>query len=128
MVVPGRVVGHVVQKIEYAYVLIEAEGVGEEADHGDWDSEVSAAHAIAGSVAIAVRTPIEGEVDLRVLRVVPEEDLLPLLVFAGRLESPGSGFVICDPLGTFRIEFVSSGAFEVRVDDHQAAEVQVLVG
>lgn len=128
MVVPGRVIGRVVQQIEFGYVLIEAEGAREESDHGDWDAGIDVSHTIAGAVAIAVRVPIEGEVDLRVLRTAWKEDLLPLLVFAGRLESAGGGFVLSGPLETFRIEFASSGSFEVWVDDHPATQVQVVVG
>ena len=123
----GQVVGQVSKKIEFAYLLLEAEEARGVADHDDWDGGSCSPHLSAGSLAIAVRVPMEGEVNLKVLRGAHGKDLLPLVVFSGKIDSSSGEFVVSDPLDTFSINFSSSGIFEVRVDEYQAAEVQIIV-
>ncbi|MGW8436125.1 hypothetical protein ACWGKS_13315 [Nocardiopsis sp. NPDC055879] len=127
MVNSGCIIGSISKRIEFAYILIEAEEAREGSDHGDWDSESDAVHLLAGSLAVAVRVPMEGEVSLQVIEGVQADDLLPIPVFSGSVGNNSGRFVVSDPLDTFCIKFFSSGIFEVRVDEHQAARVQVIV-
>ncbi|MFD6949884.1 MULTISPECIES: hypothetical protein [unclassified Nocardiopsis] len=122
----GRVIGEVFKEIQYAYLLLEAEGFLEDADHGEWDGPSDSPHLIPGSLAFAVRLPMEGAVKVQVLRDGYEGDLLPRVIFSGRLDPNIGEFVVSDPLETFRIAFSGSGLFEVRLDEPQAGQVQII--
>ncbi|MFD3686984.1 hypothetical protein ACFWTE_19445 [Nocardiopsis sp. NPDC058631] len=120
-------IGEVLKEIQYAYLLLEAEGFREDADHDEWDGSNDSPHLIPGSLAFAVRLPMEGSVKVQVLRGFFKGDLLPQVIFSGSLAAPNvDKFVVSDPLDSFRIEFSASGFFEVRVDESQAAQVQVI--
>ena len=123
----GRVIGEVFKEIQYAYLLLEVEGFQGDVDHDEWEGSNDSPHLVPGSLAFAVRLPMEGAVKVQVLRDGYEDGLLPEVIFSGRLDPNNGEFVVSDPLETFRISFSGSGLFEIRVDEPQAGRVQIIV-